>query len=124
MTKLPTKSAIPAKPSSAYLMMFSPSWVSLLSAAACAVAVFTCVVVDRSGVIWRINSASETPDLAATRIVSNLPSLSKRLCAVDRSNTVIVVLPIEPTDPKRTMPLTRYCLIGPSPNAPIVWPTV
>ena len=29
ITKLPTKSAMPAKPSRAYLMMFSPSWVSL-----------------------------------------------------------------------------------------------
>ena len=34
MTKLPTKSAMPAKPSREYLMMFSESWVSLLSAAA------------------------------------------------------------------------------------------
>ena len=32
-------------------------------------------------------------------------------------------LPIEPTDPKRTMPLTRYFASGPSPNAPTVWPT-
>ena len=37
---------------------------------------------------------------------------------------MIVVLPIEPTDPKRTMPLIRYFSTGPSPKAPTVWPTV
>ena len=70
------------------------------------------------------SSASDTPGLAPTRITSSLPSLSNRLCAVARSKTVIVVLPIEPTEPKRTMPLIRYFATGPSPNAPTVWPTV
>jgi len=105
-------------------MILSPSWVSLLSAAAWSVADFTCVVFERSGVISRISVASETPGLAPTRIVSSFPSLSKRLCAVARSKTVIVVLPIEPTEPKRTMPLIWYCATGPSPNAPTDWPTV
>ena len=49
ITKLPTNSAMPPKPSRKYLMTFRPSWLSALSSAAWAVAVFTCVVSERSG---------------------------------------------------------------------------
>ena len=52
ITKLPTNSAMPPKPSRKYLMMFRPSWVSALSSRACAAAVFTCIVSESSGSIW------------------------------------------------------------------------
>ena len=112
ITKLPTNSAIPPKPSRKYLMKFRPSCVSSLSAAACAVAVFTCVVSETNGVICPASSSSETPSSAPTRIRSNLPSLSKSRCAVeiedgDRD-------PAErPFFPKRTSLLIVYSVTGP-----------
>ena len=44
ITKLPTKSAMPPKPSRMYLKTLMPSCVCLLSEAACASAVLTCAV--------------------------------------------------------------------------------
>jgi hypothetical protein len=94
ITKLPTKRAIPPKPSRKYFMKLSPCWVSSLSAVACAAALFTCVVSDMSGRIWPSRSASEMPSSAATRIRSSLPCLSNSRWAVARSKTVIVERPI------------------------------
>jgi hypothetical protein len=122
ITKLPTNRAMPPKPISMYLIRLMPSWVSLLSAAACASALFTCVVSERSGLIWRTSSACVVPGSAPTRIRSSLPALSNTRPAVGRSKTVIVEPPIESTEPKPMMPVMRYVATGPSASTPTVWP--
>jgi hypothetical protein len=123
ITKLPTKSAMPPNASRIVRKMPIPSLLSLLSAAAWAVAVWTSVVSESSGLIWSASSTSETPGFAPTRIRSSLPCLSNSWWAVGMSKTAIVVPASESSSPKRTMPVISYLRTGPSANAPIVSPT-
>ena len=122
ITKLPTNSAIPPNPIRMYLITLMSSCVDLLSAAACASALLTWVVSERSGVIWRTSSGSVVPGSAATRITSSRPTLSNTRRPVSRSKTVIDAPPIESTEPKPTMPAIRYFATGPSARTPTVWP--
>ena len=81
ITKLPTNSATPPKPSRKYLMKSSPCCVSLESALACSAADLTWVVSESSGRICPSSSGVVTPSSALTRIRSSLPRLSNsRLC--------------------------------------------
>ena len=101
-------------------MNSSVSWASSL---ACASPVLTSVPGGRIVWICSKSRCGETPGLAATRIWSSLPSLSKSRCAVARSNPDSVAPPIELTEPNLTSPETVSVSTGPSTWTPILSPT-
>ena len=105
ITKPPTNSAMPPNPSRRYFKASVPAWSSLLSELAWAAALFTCVA-ERSGRIWRA-TRHPTRRLGLNANQVELACLSNRRWAVRRSKTVIVALPIESIEPKRTMPPIR-----------------
>ena len=123
ITKLPTKSAIPAKASRKPWRKVMNSFVSAASSSACAEASRTSVSAGRTSSSWRTSSSSVVPALAATAISSSLPCLSKSRCAVGRSKPASVAPPIVETDPNVTMPEMRRRSTGPTPCTPTCLPT-
>ena len=123
ITKLPTKSAIPANASRKPCRNVMNSFVSAASSAACCEALTTWVRGGRIFWISLINSGSPTPARAATAISSSLPSLSKRRCAVGRSKPASVAPPSEEAEPKWMIPEIRSRSTGPTAWTPTSWPT-
>ena len=122
ITKLPTKSAMPANASRKPWRKVMNWFVSSASSFACSDASLTSAV---GGRIFRMSSTSfscGTPGAAATAISSSLPSLSKIRCAIGRSKPASVAPPIVETDPNRKNPEMRRRSTGPSPWTPTVWP--
>ena len=77
ITKLPTKSAMPAKASRKPWRKVMNSLVSAASSSACSEASLTSAVGGRTSSISWTTSVSGTPGSAATAISSSLPALSK-----------------------------------------------
>ena len=123
ITKLPTKSAIPANASRKPCRKVMNSFVSAASSSDCCSAEITCVFSGSTSRIWPASSASETPARAATAISSSLPSLSKSRCAVSRSKPARVAPPIDPTEPKVMIPEIRRRSSGPAAWTPTSSPT-
>ena len=107
ITKLPTKSATPPKPSRNFCRKEMKESVSLLSSRDWACAVRACASAGRTPRTSLINVWSETPWSAATAISSSCPSLPNRRCAVGRSKPDKVAPPIVDTEPNLTKPETR-----------------
>jgi hypothetical protein len=108
----PTSSATPPNASSTPLMIemncFSPSSVKRSFLAA------VCIRACGSAVarLWR-TCAADTPSRAVTRIESTRPASSNRPCAVCRSNTAIVAVPSDSTEPNVVRPVMRKLRAGP-----------
>ena len=122
MTNEPTISEIAANASRKYLMMASPSFVSLESAAPCSAPVRTTEESSSSGRTSFATASSLTPLFAAMKIESSSPSLLSIACAVGTSKTAKVAPPIESTEPYLAVPTTLNSRVGPSAAALIVSP--
>ena len=122
ITKLPTNRAMPPKPSRKYLKTLSPAWVSLLSAPPArrrsSPASFRRAAGGSGGSTRRRHAlfGADTDEVELALLVE------QPLCGREVENRDLSPA-IEPSDPKLTIPLTRYFATGPSPNAPTVWPS-
>ena len=121
ITKLPTKSAIPANASRNFWMKDVKPLIPFLSSFTWALVSRTCAVGGRSGRISPISFDVGTPCLACTRITSSFPTLCSSLWIVGRSKTAIVAPPIE-TPGKATMPAMRKRCTGPRASTPTLSP--
>ena len=124
ITNDPTTSEIAAKASRKYLMIASPSFVSLESAAPCSAPVRTTAELSSSGRTSLATALSSTPSLAAMKIESSWPCLLSMAWAVGTSKTAKVAPPIESTEPYLAMPTMLNSRVGPSPAARILSPTL
>jgi hypothetical protein len=112
ITKAPTKTAIPAKASSAYLIT-SMKPRSFLSSFTCSVAFRTVAVDGSRGRISDASFAAETPDFDCTWIASSCPALRKSRCAVGWSKIANVTPPSETLPEYLATPLMRNWCTGP-----------
>ena len=122
MTKLPTKSAIPPKASSAYWMTLRKLSTSFLSSFAWAAAFFACAVGGRSGWISESSFGVGTPAFDWTRMRSSRPTLPNSRWAVGMSNTETVEPPIDETAVTFTSPEMRNVCSAPREVTPIASP--
>jgi len=123
ITKLPTKSAIPAKASRKPCRKVMNSFVSAASSSACCWLASTCVPSGSTSSMRPINSSSLRPASAATAISSSFPSLPKSRCAVGKSKPASVAPPIVATEPNLTMPEMRRRSARPAACTPTCCPT-
>ena len=123
ITKLPTKSAMPANASRKPCRKVMNSFVSAASSSDCCAAEITWVLSGSTGRISSISCWSETPARAATATSSSLPSLSKSRCAVGRSKPARVAPPSEEAEPNVMIPEMRSRSAGPAAWTPTSSPT-
>ena len=95
ITKAPTNSAIPAKPSRNFWIIPRELLTSSTASWVCAADVFTFAVAGSSGRISETSFSGVTPSFAASWIPSSLPTFENSFCAVGMSKIAIVAEPID-----------------------------